>query len=135
MRVVQVVGTEQAAAALDDLRACMRAVRPTEPFVLHADLALDARVRLPPEAAREAEIAAEIGWRCASSRHPGDRASRLYHRAFVERYGYGQLVPLPDVVEEVTGIRQPAPASHGEDDRDPVLMELAVRPTPDVGAR
>jgi lantibiotic biosynthesis protein len=125
MRAIRVHETEPAAAALDELRARMRAVHPDGPLVA-ADTILDARVQLPPEVAREAETAAEIGWRCASGRRPGDHAARFYHRAFAERHGYGQLVPLPEVVEEITGIDQPAPAADDADARDPVLMELAV---------
>ena len=113
------------AAALDDVRARMRAVRPAGPLV-HADLALDACVRLPPEVAREAEIAADTGWRCASDRGQGSAAARRYHRAFVERHGYGQLVPLPDVLDDIAGLPAPAPTASAGDDRDPVLMELAV---------
>jgi thiopeptide-type bacteriocin biosynthesis protein len=121
MRPVRASGT---AAALAELRARMRAIRTAEPLV-HADLALDAGVRLPPEVAREAELAAEIGWRCASDRGPGDQLSRRYHRAFVARYGYGQLVPLPHVAGEIADQSEPAPAAR-DDDRDPVLMELAM---------
>lgn len=127
MRPPRAHGTEKAAAALHELRGHMRAVLPAEPLI-HADLALDACVRLPPQVAQEAEIAAEIGWRCASGRRPGDHASRFYYRAFAERYGYGQLVPLPDVVDLVTGMVAPAPATRDDDDddRDAVLMELAA---------
>lgn len=113
------------AAALDDVRARMRAVRPGEPLV-HADLALDACVRLPPEVMREAEIAVDTGWRCASDRRSGTAASRHYHRAFAQRYGYGQLVPLPEVLDDVAGLRPPSPAAGADDDRDPVLLELAA---------
>jgi len=113
------------AAVLDDVRARMRAVWPGEPLV-HADLALDACVRLPPAVMREAEIAAETGWRCASDRGAGTEASRYYHRAFAERYGYRQLVPLPDVLDDVAGLRPPSPPAGAGDDRDPVLMDLAA---------
>lgn len=114
-------------AVLDEVRARMRAVHPAEPLV-HADLALDACVRLPPEVRREAEIAADFGWRCASDRGPGTDAARHYHRAFVERYGYGQLVPLTEVLDDVRGLREPSPSPlpAADDVRDPVLMELAV---------
>ncbi len=126
VRLVQAHGTEKAAAALDDIRARMQAVLPAEPL-LHADLALDSCVRLPPQVAREAEIAAETGWRCASSRRLGDHASRFYHRRFVDRYGYGQLVPLPDALDEVESIGQPAPApGDDDDDRDAALLEVAA---------
>src|SRR6202012_4190448 len=43
-----------------------------------------------------------------------------------DRYGYGRLVPLPEVVDELTGTGRPEPAPPGGDGRDPVLMELAV---------
>jgi lantibiotic biosynthesis protein len=134
MRPVRAHGTEKAAAALHELRGHMQAVLPGEPLI-HADLALDACVRLPPQVAREAEIAAETGWRCASSRRPGGNPSRFYYRAFVDRYGYGQLAPLPDVLDMVTGMLAPAPLARDDDDRDAVLMELAAGAGAGAGRR
>ncbi|MER5200749.1 lantibiotic dehydratase [Streptomyces sp. NPDC002755] len=88
----------------------MGALRTTE-RPLHVDLAVDARVRLPTEVAREAERAADLLWRLAPG---GGEPSRLrqYHADFLERYGIGRLVPVTELLDPDIGLGAPAGYRH-----------------------
>ncbi|MFJ5927734.1 lantibiotic dehydratase [Kitasatospora sp. NPDC092948] len=126
--------------ALTAARERMAALHPSD-HLIQTDLALDARVVLPEEVAREAERAADALWRISLIR-PGSPHLREYHEAFLERYGTDRAVPLLELLDEGRGLGLPAayrtaaarPAPHPEADaRDRVLGELlltAVRRTP-----
>ncbi|WP_129297664.1 lantibiotic dehydratase [Streptomyces lydicus] len=126
---------------LTAVRARMRALQPATD-VLQTDLALDLRLTLPHEVAREAERAATVLWR-TSPVHRGNPHLRDYHLAFLERYGTGRPVPVLELLDEARGLglpredRQhgapapatPAPATAPAADalaRDRVLGELLM---------
>ncbi|MER0484317.1 lantibiotic dehydratase [Streptomyces sp. Edi2] len=122
-------------ARLTAARARMQALQPATD-VLQADLALDVRLTLPHEVAREAERAATVLWR-TSPVHRGNPHLRDYHLAFLERYGTDRPVPVLELLDETRGLglrredRQhgaPSPAAPGADAlaRDRVLGELLM---------
>ena len=74
----------------------------------HVDLALDARVVLPEEVAREAERAATILWRLSSPDTAPRVALKAYHAEFLERYGEGEMVPLRHLLDPDSGLGAPA---------------------------
>ncbi|MGW3074961.1 lantibiotic dehydratase [Kitasatospora sp. NPDC001132] len=119
--------------ALTAARERMAALHPTE-HPIQTDLALDARVVLPAEVAREAERAADALWSVSLIR-PGSAHLREYHEAFLERYGTDRAVPLLELLDEGRGLGLPAayraapgrPAPHpGAEARDRVLGELLL---------
>ncbi|MFI6845071.1 lantibiotic dehydratase [Kitasatospora sp. NBC_00085] len=110
-------------SAVDRMRTLQAADRP-----VHVDLAVDARVRLPTEVAREAERAADLLWRLAPG--TGEPAHlRQYHAEFLERYGVGRLVPLKELLDPDVGLGAPAGYRHPRSGR-------VVHPEPaDAGRR
>ncbi|MFI2378045.1 lantibiotic dehydratase [Streptomyces sp. NPDC018964] len=74
----------------------------------HVDLALDARVVLPDEVAREAERAATVLWRLSSPDTASRLALKAYHQEFLERYGVGEVVPLRRLLDPDSGLGAPA---------------------------
>ncbi|MGW7489599.1 lantibiotic dehydratase [Streptomyces sp. NPDC054786] len=116
----------------------MRAVRPAAD-VLQADLALEVRLTLPYEVAREAERAATVLSR-TSPVHQGNPYLRDYHLAFLERYGTDRPVPVLDLLDEARGLGlprdyrrrggpPPVPPSPDSTARDRVLGELLMDAT------
>ncbi|ARF53733.1 lantibiotic dehydratase [Streptomyces gilvosporeus] len=122
-------------ARLDAVRERMRAVQPATD-VLQTDLALDVRLTLPREVAREAERAATVLWR-TSPVHRGNPHLRDYHLAFLERYGTDRPVPVLELLDETRGLGlprhyrrpgapRPAPETGARETRDRVLGELLM---------
>ncbi|WP_414167746.1 lantibiotic dehydratase [Streptoverticillium reticulum] len=115
----------------------MRALHPAENLV-QTDLALDARLVLPVGVGREVERAVTALWRTSQAR-PGSSALRAYHGRFLERYGTGRQVPLPELLDEARGLglpeefrQQPGgpPEPHPDaEHRDRVLGELFLDAT------
>lgn len=102
-----------------DLTATMRRVAATTRSPLAVDLHLDCDVQVPEQIAAEAAQAAGALLRLA--REPeGSMGWRSYHRAFVDRYGTGTLVPVTEAVSD-TGIGFPPgfPGSRLPDAADP----------------
>jgi thiopeptide-type bacteriocin biosynthesis protein len=96
-------GRERWHAAVDTLRD----LHATDKPVVQVDLRFDADLRLPRIVAEETLRAATA--LCRMSRdNPYEGHLEEYHRAFVERYGAGQLVPLPDLLDPHTGLDAPA---------------------------
>lgn len=116
--------------------AALRAVAPSARPPVQVDLRIDAEVVLPSAIATEAAAAAAVLCRMAPA-DPVPAHLREYHRAFVERYGTHQLVPLVELVDPERGLGAPAgyrvPTADrvlagGEehpDDRDAALAALA----------
>ncbi|GDY51992.1 hypothetical protein SVIO_026150 [Streptomyces violaceusniger] len=107
---------------------------------VHVDMRVDTDITLPREVLREAERAA-TALRIAAPQSTPPPELREYHRAFLERYGTGQAVPLRDVLDPHTGLGPPAGYDHPHSDRqasqpgepgehnrarDAVLSELAL---------
>lgn len=124
-------------AALTTATERMRALHPAEDLI-QSDLALDARVVLPQEVAREAERAASALWRTSLIR-PGSPHLRDYHLAFLERYGTERAVPVLELLDPGRGLglpdayrKRPAPRPEphpGTERRDRVLGELFLAAT------
>jgi thiopeptide-type bacteriocin biosynthesis protein len=74
---------------------------------VQVDLALDVTVTLPHTVAREAERAANLLHRLASPHTPRSRAMERYHARFLDRYGLGRAVPLPEVTDPDDGLGFP----------------------------
>ncbi|WP_214104598.1 lantibiotic dehydratase [Acrocarpospora catenulata] len=95
------------------------------------DLRLGCDVVLPDAAAEEA--AASLSALVRLSPHPdGHPGWRSYHGRFLERYGVGAIVPVADLVNEVTGLGFPDHYTDTEQDlperlspRDAALLALA----------
>ncbi|MFD9869070.1 lantibiotic dehydratase [Streptomyces niveus] len=70
---------------------------------LVVDTVADAEITLPSEVGEQAARAASVLWRI------GHRAGPLadYHRRFCALYGRQRLVPLPEVLDSVTGLGAP----------------------------
>ncbi|WP_405617368.1 lantibiotic dehydratase [Streptomyces sp. NBC_01508] len=70
---------------------------------LAVDTLADAEITLPPAVGEQAAQAASVLWRI------GHRAGPLadYHRRFRTLYGRQRLVPLPEVLDSVTGLGPP----------------------------
>lgn len=113
-------------ARLTAVRERMRAVRPAAD-VLQTDLALEVRLTLPEEVAREAERAATVLWR-TSPVHRGNPGLRDYHLAFLERYGTDRPVPVLDLLDEARGLG--LPRDHRQHGAPP-----PVPPSPETAAR
>ncbi|MFI1202321.1 lantibiotic dehydratase [Streptomyces sp. NPDC020883] len=126
-------------ARLAAVRERMRAVRPAED-VLQTDLALEVRLTLPWEVAREAERATTVLWR-TSPVHRGNPHLRDCHLAFLERYGTDRQVPVLELLDEVHGLglprdyRRPGapPPAPVDGTRDRVLGELLMAAARDGG--
>lgn len=131
------VPSESRGRALTAATDAMRALHPAE-HPLQMDLALDARVTLPKDVAREAERAATALWRTSVIR-PGSASLRDYHLRFLEQYGTDRSVPVLELLDEARGLGLPdayrqktdaAPPRHPEADRrDRVLGELFLDAT------
>lgn len=137
---------DRRALALGTATDRMRALHSAED-VIQSDLALDARLVLPDEVAREAERAAHTLWRTSLIR-PGSPHLRAYHLAFLERYGTDRAVPVLELLDEGRGLGLPepyrargtaVPDPHPDADRrDRILGELfldAVHGRPGGGRR
>lgn len=74
---------------------------------LSMDLRLDCQCQLPRGVVQELQRAASALMRL-TRRPAGERAWQEYHRAFIDRYGVGCLVPLMDVVDVDAGLGYPA---------------------------
>lgn len=102
---------------------------------VHVDLALDAQVKLPAVVATEFERAASLLWRVSDPNTPTQRALRVYHVEFLERYSQGELVPLTKLLDPDAGLGAPAsytlPVGHRETppafEEDPERVELLGR--------
>jgi len=94
-----------------EVRTCasrrMAALSTTERPVI-VDLRADCTVVLPQAVAREAESAAAVLTRLTP--YPGGSPAWLdyHHTQFVERYGIGAVVPVPDILNADTGLGFPA---------------------------
>ncbi|GAB2994163.1 lantibiotic dehydratase [Saccharothrix stipae] len=116
-----------ATVVADRMRQLMPVSRP-----LGIDLRFDGTLVLPDIVAREAAIAAGTLTRLAPS---GSSRLRAYHRAFLERYGPGAVVPLTEVIDTERGLgwpagyrdaldREPSTAAAPQD-REAALLTLA----------
>ncbi|GHF39601.1 lantibiotic dehydratase [Streptomyces morookaense] len=124
-------------AALAAVSERMRVLHPAENLV-QTDLAVDARLVLPTDVSREVERAVTALWRTSRAR-PGSSALRAYHGRFLERYGTGRQVPLPELLDEARGLGLPeefrqqpgeTPEPHPDAERtDRVLGELFLDAT------
>ncbi|GAA3188109.1 MULTISPECIES: lantibiotic dehydratase [Streptomyces] len=112
----------------------MRRLRPGTDL-LHVDVALDARVRLPAAVAEEAARAATLLWRLCPD-DGGPAHLREYQQAFLDRYGTERAVPLTELLDPDTGLGAPAgyrrpsstrtaPPPAPDRDRDQILAALA----------
>lgn len=113
----------------------MRQLHPTDRPV-QVDLALDVDALLPAEVAREAERAVDLLWRLGPSR-PGTERLNRFHQEFLDRYGTGRLVDLPELLDPDIGLGAPAgylvpagprpdpPSDPPEEHRDRLLAALA----------
>ncbi|WP_399088724.1 lantibiotic dehydratase [Streptomyces sp. BBFR2] len=112
----------------------MRRLRPGTDL-LHVDVALDARVRLPAAVAEEAARAAALLWRLCPD-DGGPAHLHEYQQAFLDRYGTERDVPLTELLDPDTGLGAPAgyrrPSSNRtappwkpDRDRDQILAALA----------
>ncbi|MFF4953939.1 lantibiotic dehydratase [Streptomyces chattanoogensis] len=114
------------------VRERMRALQPAAD-VLQTDLALDVRLTLPQQVAREAERAATVLWR-TSPVYQGSPHLRDYHLAFLERYGTDRQVPVLELLDDARGLglprayRRPGapPTAPAPGERDRVLGELLM---------
>ncbi|MGW7292813.1 lantibiotic dehydratase [Streptomyces xiamenensis] len=72
---------------------------------LVVDTVADAEISLPPTVGEQAAQAASVLWRI------GHRTGALtdYHRRFRIAYGHHRLVPLPELLDPVTGLGPPGP--------------------------
>lgn len=84
----------------------MRAVASGE-NLLGFDLRVDAQVTVPHEVTTEAAAAAAALVRLAPDR-AGSVQWRDYHRRFLDRYGIGAVVPLPELLHSGSGLGYPA---------------------------
>ncbi|OIV37401.1 hypothetical protein BIV57_11270 [Mangrovactinospora gilvigrisea] len=98
---------------------------------LAVDVHLDAAVSLPPSVRAEAAIAAEALVRLSARPH-GRPEWRAWHRAFLERYSSGALVPVIEAVDSAIGVGYPAgyrgaarPAPPPLGERDHLLLRWA----------
>lgn len=102
--------TASTAADQRDLRAAviprMRALAETT-TPLGADLVLDADITVPRTVMVEAADAAAALVRLAAELN-GPAAWRDYHRRFLDRYGIGAMIPLPQLLHAGTGLGYPA---------------------------
>ncbi|WP_336049118.1 lantibiotic dehydratase [Streptomyces sp. CA2R101] len=105
LRSLDTASPDSRGARLTAVRARMRALQPAAD-VLQADLALDLRLTLPHEVAREAERAATVLWR-TSPVHRGNPHLRDYHLAFLDRYGTDRPVPVLELLDEARGLGLP----------------------------
>ncbi|MQA93139.1 MAG: lantibiotic dehydratase [Streptosporangiales bacterium] len=116
-------GLVTTAAARGDLAATMRRIAPASRSPLAVDLHLDCDVQVPEQIADDASRAAGVLLRLA--RVPDGAAGwRAYHRAFVDRYGTGTLVPLVEAVSADAGVGYPPgyPDSHLPEPIEPPSM-------------
>ncbi len=99
------------------------------------DLRVDCALVLPHAVAREAETTAAVLARLTP--YPvGFPAWRDYHARFLERYGIGALVPIPELLHTDAGLGFPAryrdarltpPPVPGLSERDVALLQLAQK--------
>ena len=92
---------ELRAAALDRMRALAGGTTP-----LGVDLVVDADIGVPAAVADEAAGAAAALVRLAVEPH-GPAAWRDYHRRFLDRYGVGAVVAVPELLHTGTGLGYP----------------------------
>ncbi len=118
-------------ARLTAVSARMRALEPASD-VLQTDLALDLRLTLPSEVAREAAQAATVLWRTSPVLR-GNPHLRDYHLTFLEKYGTDRAVPVLELLDDARGLglprayRQPAAVPAPDSgERDRVLGELLM---------
>lgn len=103
---------------------------------LAVDLRLDAEVVLPTSLARHAAEAAAVLTRLSPD-PDGTPGWNAYHAAFLERYGVGAVVPLPEVIDARIGLGFPATfrsadrtiAAAAISPRDRALLRLAQTAT------
>lgn len=105
LRFLDAAPPDSRPARLTAVLTRMQALHPATD-VLQADLALDVRLTLPHEVAREAERAATVLWR-TSPVHRGTPHLRDYHLAFLERYGTDRPVPVLELLDEARGLGLP----------------------------
>jgi thiopeptide-type bacteriocin biosynthesis protein len=79
--------------------------RPGPP--LATDLRLDCEIVLPPAVIAEAETAASALARLTPHPH-GNPAWQAWHALYIERYGPGAVVPVPEIVDADRGLGYPA---------------------------
>jgi thiopeptide-type bacteriocin biosynthesis protein len=116
-----------------EVAGAMGRISGMSPTPLAVNLRLDCRTTLPTSVGDDVARAADVLAR--TSAHPaGPRAWRLYHTAFLDRYGPGAVVPVLHLVDPVTGLGYPAgyrdtpalPAPPATA-RDELLLGLAQR--------
>lgn len=120
---------ELRAAALERMRALGGGTTP-----LGADLVVDADIGVPAAVADEAAGAAAALVRLAVEPH-GPTAWRDYHRRFLDRYGVGAVVAVPELLHAGTGLGYPAgyrgshlpPPPPGQDAHTRRRAELCAR--------
>ncbi len=125
-------GSHDARVRVGIANAMRRISTPGGRSPLAIDLHLDCQVQVPAEVITELERATAVLLRLA--REPsGSPGWIAYHRAFIDRYGTGTLMPVTDIIDPDTGLGypptypgsllpDPAPAPS---DRDQALLALA----------
>ena len=113
-RINELLRRHDTATTAEDQRALraaaiprMRALDDTVVTPLGVDLVLDADVVIPHAVAVEAAEAASVLVRLATEPN-GPAGWRDYHRRFLDRYGVGAVVGLPDLLHTGTGLGYPA---------------------------
>lgn len=132
--LLQATGREAGCADERHIRLVQERMRSVVPAVeqpLMVDLRLGGAMVLPTPVAAEAASAVAALVRLAPPVHPGWRD---YRRRFVERYGFGAVVAVEDLVDAVSGLGYPGHyAEHGRvlpvelSPRDERLLALAQR--------
>ncbi|WP_031466578.1 lantibiotic dehydratase [Sciscionella sediminilitoris] len=94
-------------AAWNAASSAARELHPARATPLQVDLRADARLRLPPIVAREAESAAATLLRLSPPEGAPAHLTQWYY-AFVDAYGIGGGVPVKEVLDPERGIGPPA---------------------------
>ncbi|AKL67704.1 conserved hypothetical protein [Streptomyces sp. Mg1] len=108
------------AGAWTALEDAGRAVHPDGRSVAQVDLRSPAEVELPRAVLAEAEAYAGALWRIAPE-GKSHRRMRAYYEAFVEKYGEGAAVRLPDLIDPHRGLGYPGGYLNPRVSNDPRL--------------
>ncbi|MGI5120650.1 lantibiotic dehydratase [Marinactinospora thermotolerans] len=101
-------GGERWRDAVTAMRRMRSADLPGDRPPIQVDLRLDVDFRLPEEVAVEAARAADVLWRLAPAGAAHTPQLADYHRAFLDRYGIGRLVPVRELLDPHLGLGVPA---------------------------
>jgi len=96
----------QGVAPLRDLLAAAKKLDPHS-TPIHSDCRIDLQMGLSDATRADVEGLADLLWRL-SPRRLGMRTLRDYHGRFLEKYGVDRLVPVPDLIDDSSGLGAPA---------------------------